>query len=306
MFDFPLHYALTDVFCGEAPVGRLAATLARDRVYPRPAGLVTFLDNHDLPRLASRCGRDDMSGALRTLLALRGRPAITWGTEVPLLGAEEPANRADFDWNAERRFEKEIALGLRMRAEWSGLRAASRQVWRLDDQVFAWVQGDESSAALVVVSRDDEARSVPLPSFGSWQDPTRRVPLTGSVTVPPGGVALATSSATGEAYSRWLEETRAPISVPWSVRLTGASVGDGDAVLLIGASEQLGAWDPAQAVRASRDGADFVATVQVPRGDVLEYKFVVRGDGGSLRWEERANRYHLVVGPGEVPARWEA
>ena len=124
--------------------------------------------------------------------------------------------------------------------------------------------------------------------------------------VPAGGVALATMSDGGESYERWLDAARSPEDVPWTVRLQGASISKGDVVLLVGGSEQLGAWDPTRAVEATRDGNDFVATVQVPRGDVLEYKFVVREDGGALVWEQRDNRYQLVLGAGTVSARWEA
>lgn len=306
MFDFPLHYALTDVFCDDAPVGKLAATLARDRVYPDAAQLVTFLDNHDLPRIASRCGQDPLSGALTTLLALRGRPSITWGTELLLDGAEEPANRADFDWEAERRFEKQIALGLRMRADWSALRASTRQVLVLEESVFAWVQGDEDSAAVVAINLGEEPRTVELPPLGDWQDPAMRSDLEGAVTVAPGAVALATTRGEQPGMGVWLTDARAPESVELVVRLEGASLSKFDEMLLIGASTELGAWSPSKAVPAKRDGRDFVARVTVPRGDVLEFKFVIRQDGGSLLWEDRPNRYHLVVGGGEVTAGWEA
>ena len=56
MFDFPLRYAMVDVFCQDAHPGRLVGVLSLDRLYDNPRGLVTFLDNHDLPRIASGGG----------------------------------------------------------------------------------------------------------------------------------------------------------------------------------------------------------------------------------------------------------
>ncbi len=97
MFDFPLYYAATDVLCRGAHPGRLGATLAQDRLYPDPAMLAKFADNHDLPRIASACPVED-AGVLRLLVELRGQPVITWGTEWWLEGAEEPANRATPPW----------------------------------------------------------------------------------------------------------------------------------------------------------------------------------------------------------------
>jgi len=306
MFDFPLHYALTDVFCDDAPVGRLAAALARDRAYSDPSALVTFLDNHDLPRLASRCDRDAMAGALSTLFALRGRPSVTWGTELPLSGAEEPANRADFDWDAERVFEKQIALGLRIRSRWGALRAPSRQVWVLDDGLFAWVQGDAQTAAFIAVNRGDTERSVTLPDFGQWLDPALGRPAGSSLRIAPGAVAIVTADAGPERMAPWLESVARPARVDVTVRVTAPSLADGEQLLLVGASDELGGWDPARAVAAQSVGGDLVATVSVPQGDVLEFKFVRRDEAGGLVWEQRANRYHLVVGRGEIRAGWEA
>ena len=303
MFDFPLHYALTDVFCAGAAPGRLAAMLEQDALYPDPSALVTFLDNHDLPRLASRCEAGDAVAALSVLLALRGRPSISWGTELPLDGAEEPANRADFDWDAERRWEKHIALGLRMRAAWSGLRATEREMLALDDGLVAWVQADEDSAAVVAVNRGDQARTVALPDLGSWQDPARRSGVE-ELNVAPGGVALAVTEGEGSALADWLARETGDVEV--TVRLEGASIVKGDTSLLIGASEALGGWNPQEAVPTRMADGAFVATVEVPRGHVLEFKFVTRQDSGHLVWEERPNRYRLVQDAGEIVARWEA
>ena len=36
MFDFPLYYAMTDVFCRGAHPGKIAAILGADRLYPLP------------------------------------------------------------------------------------------------------------------------------------------------------------------------------------------------------------------------------------------------------------------------------
>ena len=97
VFDFPLYYALIDFFCHDAAPGRLATMLAQDFRYAHPERLVTFLDNHDLPRIASACNQDvaRIESAWKLLFSLRGVPSMTYGTEVGLLGASEPENRGD-------------------------------------------------------------------------------------------------------------------------------------------------------------------------------------------------------------------
>ena len=98
MFDFPLSFALRDVFCEGKSVGRLAAVLAADRLYDDPAGsLVTFIDNHDLPRVRTLCGGEveRVKHALTAQYAMRGVVALHYGTESGLEGADEPHNRGD-------------------------------------------------------------------------------------------------------------------------------------------------------------------------------------------------------------------
>ena len=76
-------WAATAVFSGRAPAKALAAALRRDGLYPRPDLLVTFLDNHDTPRLAAVEGVTParLRLAVAFLLTTRGIPQITWGDE---------------------------------------------------------------------------------------------------------------------------------------------------------------------------------------------------------------------------------
>ena len=82
VYDFPLRYALVDVYCKGAPVSRLAGTLSLDALYPDPDGqLLTFLDNHDLPRIASECAEGGRGPEeLHQALAPIDRWADRWAT----------------------------------------------------------------------------------------------------------------------------------------------------------------------------------------------------------------------------------
>ena len=50
LFDFPMYYGIVDSFCKDAPTERMASLLWMDHSYPEDLQLVTFLDNHDLPK----------------------------------------------------------------------------------------------------------------------------------------------------------------------------------------------------------------------------------------------------------------
>jgi glycosidase len=96
VFDFPMYQAATAVFSGRAPASALAQVLRRDGLYPRRDLLVTFLDNHDTPRLAAVPGvtPERLRLAIAFLLTTRGIPQITWGDEIGLPGHMD--DRRDF------------------------------------------------------------------------------------------------------------------------------------------------------------------------------------------------------------------
>ena len=104
LFDFPVAFALKDVFCKGAHMGRLASVLSEDRVYDDPSKLVTLLDNHDLPRIASECRAESRRDAFTALSMIRGTPSITYGTEDRLTGTGEAETRADKPWPPRNQF----------------------------------------------------------------------------------------------------------------------------------------------------------------------------------------------------------
>lgn len=98
LFDFPLYYALRDVFAKRQPVQRLAEVLAADRHYVNPQVLVTFLGLHDTPRFMNEPGAtsEGLKLAFTYLLTTRGTPLIYYGDEIALPGGGDPDNRRDF------------------------------------------------------------------------------------------------------------------------------------------------------------------------------------------------------------------
>ena len=279
-FDFPLHYAMRDVVCDGGPAAAIPAVLDRSR-HDAPGRWITFLDNHDTPRITTMCHgeawRVDL--ALELLFALRGRPMVTWGTEWGATGAGEPDNRADMRWApadaAERDGWMSRLVLLRSRAAERRTTPALREgrsrtlaigldwfvVERAAGAERRWVVYNGGAAPIEVAGLHVDAHDV--------------------VVVDPTALGL-----------------RAPVvrSGPVRVRVSGVPpLGPGDTVRLVGGAPELGDWVP---------GAAPVVPGRV-RLDAAVYAYklaIVRADG-RVEWSAAANGFRLGGG-GELEVRW--
>jgi len=291
VFDFPLHYAMRDVFCEGQPLGRVASTLALDTLYGSELPpLVTFLDNHDRPRIGD-CERAPL--ALAFLLTARGRPAITYGTEIRSSGAEEPANRGDMVFGLAHPMESDIRTWLHLRAISEAVRSGRTVTHELEDHWLLQSRQLDSEALLVAVNLGNTTRTVDLGAHlgevdleSSW----RVEETTQPIRVNPGRRVFEVGP---QSMRVWRTTGAVPSptarSVPVEIRVKGAPPG---AAVLVGAGD-LGGWDPSRGVPGRRGPKGVLHfTLQRPVGGVIAYKIAITGD--ETTWEERPNRYHLV------------
>ncbi|HEY1696328.1 MAG TPA: alpha-amylase family glycosyl hydrolase [Polyangiaceae bacterium] len=198
-FHFPLHAALVDAFAKGGSVDAVASAVAATYGAlgeDRALRLVTFLDNHDVPRFLSEAPPDTPADllarryavALAALFTLPGIPQLYQGDELAMLGAHGQ-NRADMPawaWTAEGRAGAHDGFAGDAAATWAlverlaRLRAAEEGLWRgsfvellrqgVHGNVLAYLRGD----VLVVLSNDASSVTVPL-RFGAlapWPDGT--------------------------------------------------------------------------------------------------------------------------------------
>ncbi len=295
LFDFPLHGALNDVFCrGEAPL-KLASVLANDRLYPDANSLVTLLDNHDLPRIASSCQQDmaKVSEAMTALFFMRGVPSIIWGTEVMLTGEKDPANRAPMRFSPHP-LQKTIALLAAARAATPALLKGVTAVIDVGDDQVALVRQSGDSAAVLLVNHSSRPYSPErLSALGvkSW----RRVDGTEGekASVPPFSTALFT--AVGARGRDVAVSTR-------TVRFEVAPRASADGLKVVGSAPELGLWNVAQAPSLVSGYAE----VTLPEHAVVEYKLVRAATGRPVEWQSGANRWFQVERAGRpIVVSWE-
>lgn len=91
-------------------------------------------------------------------------------------------------------------------------------------------------------------------------------------------------------------------AVETTIVLTGAKLGKDEEVLVCGASDLLGDWDPTRARPMARKGDEWMATLTVPPGAELPFKFVRRTKDGDVVWEKGDDRT-LVAKP-RIEVSW--
>jgi len=310
VFDFPLYFAMTDVFCKDEPPVRLAATLTQDRLYPDAAkGLVTFLDNHDLPRVASACKKDTdrLVQALTFMLTARGTPSFTYGTEFQMEGAKEPDNRADMVFVAA---SDPVTLAMRellaLRRDHPVFVDGVSRIVTLTDELLVYARILPDEAALVIVNRGASAASVAVPGdlAGSARDALTGDELgEGPIAVPPRSTRVALLSPKGGSKAAFRAAAPRMMKTTFSVRGVPA-LAAGETVVISGGAPELGGWNPARAkgLRRAKDGA-FVGELSLAAG-AYEWKLVVLSKDGAPKWESGGNRRLLVERAGDVTVDW--
>lgn len=269
-FDFPLHYALRDVVCDGAPAGAIPAVLDRTRDEPAERW-ITFLDNHDTPRITTMCHdaswRVDL--ALQLLFTLRGRPMLTWGTEWGAVGSGEPDNRADMRWAARdavdaARHDRRVELLRRLVAAREGsvaLREGTTRTLGLGESWFVVERAAGGESRWVGYNGGDK----PV-TFAGWRLEPRAVAV-----VDPRAARL-----------------RAPVvlSGPVEVSVRGVpALGAGATVRLVGGAPELGDWRP--------EAAPVVPGNVTLAAAAYAYKLAIVRADGRVEWSPAPNRVQL-------------
>lgn len=168
-FDFPLYYAIKDVWGQGQSMRRLGEIFEKDHLYPNPNLLSPFIDNHDVPRFvheANGRGRDRLMAAMGFLFTIRGMPMMYYGTEVALPGGADPDNRRDMQFNRDPELQNYVKRLTRMRKQYPALRRGKQlEMWQ-DDRVYAFTrltpQRDQEVMAFFNNGNSPETRSIPI------------------------------------------------------------------------------------------------------------------------------------------------
>jgi glycosidase len=222
VFDFPLWHASLLAFTGKAPLRALRDQLKYDALYPDPAKLTVFANNHDTARFMSLDGATLEGGMMHLAftLSVRGIPQLYYGEEIAMEGKDDPDNRRDFPGgfpgdprNAfvasgrqpkEQRMFEWTRAWLRLRAEHSALRSGSLIDLFYDDDTYVFARKDYNETVIVAFNRSGQEKKLAVPvNVVDLKDGARLAALIGTTTsaqVAKGQATLTLPARTAVAY----------------------------------------------------------------------------------------------------------
>ncbi len=316
MLDFSLQRALEESLARGAGPGfeLVESVFVRDSLFDDCRHLVTFLDNHDIPRFMSAGAterRVDM--ALALILTCRGTPCIYYGTEQYLHndtnGGADPYNRPMMEkWDTGTPAFNIVSKLAAVRKANKAVQMGSHRRKYLSPDVYAYTRVYRDSCCLAVFNRGPETQIslelVELPD-GSYRDE-----LAGrTVTVKAGridGLQLGRDTALVVSYAA---PARAKTGLELTFVLNGFRTSYGERVKVTGNCPELGNWDIAKAFPLEYINENMWLG-HLPAGDsagkAIAYKFVVEKDGDGRIYENRPAHFRHLPKEGflELQHRW--
>ncbi len=313
VLDFSFQYAAQAVLCDGQPWRRLAEVFHQDSVYDDATELITFLDNHDMPRLLSAgLPVEHLPLAVTLLLTARGVPCIFYGMEQALHcdeeGGGDPYNRPMMEkWDLDTRVAQILPRLTALRRRNLAVQRGFTSDVRVDAEVYAFARMHGESVTLTILNRGGATRldlqDVHLPD-GDYHDVLlgREAPIRvagGRVE----GLRLEPGACIALEHSVPLPESRSRVVV----RLNGYEAKLGERVVVMGDAAELGQWDPKRAaalhyVNANLWTGDLL--FEQSAGRQVLYRFAVLSREGQVRYEDCVPRE--AHAPESGVSRWRA
>jgi cyclomaltodextrin glucanotransferase len=310
VLDFALAGAIRSAFSGHEPGGfhLIERVLAMDPVYRRSTALVTFIENHDMPRFLSICpSHGDLELATVLLLTLRGIPCLFYGTEQYLVndsdGGHDPYNRPMMDaWETGTRLSGIIRTLASLRKSNRALSYGRHGQKYISDGLYAFTRRYRENRVFVIVNKGDFA-SLDI-EHSDLPDGPHTCLLTGQhVVVEQGAVRQLSIQGKGACV---LAVQGEPLKATTVVKfqINDYITHPGEVMAVCGDAPELGAWD-----------VDFCPKLEYINGDVwfaevgfhesagrpIRFKFVVlRPSGQQPVFENLVCRTFLLPRGGSV------
>ncbi|OGS57987.1 MAG: hypothetical protein A3J79_09510 [Elusimicrobia bacterium RIFOXYB2_FULL_62_6] len=313
MLDFSLQRGLEDCLARNIQGGfHLVDNVFRqDCRFNNCHELVTFIDNHDMPRfLSSGATPKRMELALALILTARGTPCVYYGTEQYLHNdtdcGKDPYNRPMMEkWETNTPAFKLIKALAAVRKANRGVQLGSHRVKYLTEDIYAYSRVFRSHCCFAVFNKGPAAMitvaHLELPD-GTYKDALseRKVAVSGGRIE---NLALEQDSALVLSHT---PSVRSAPGLKTTFILNGYTTSLGQTVRVVGNCPELGGWDinksfPLEYVNENM----WLGEVNMAESSakLVAYKFVLLNPDGSFCYEDFTAHVRRLPNGGDVAFR---
>ena len=311
ILDFGFCAEIRRCFSGNDGAGftALSRILDRDGNYAGASELVTFFENHDMPRLQSLgVSNRQLELALVLLLTSRGIPCIYYGCEQYLHddtdGGEDPYNRPMMKEWGETEATRLIGILAEERRKNQAIQLGGHWTRWIEENIYVYLRRYGGSRCLVFLNKGAE-RELTVADL-DFPDGVHTCLLSGrEVPIKDGSASLTLEAESATVLTLRADPPSAKVVV--RVQINGAPTAPNDRLALTGDCEELGFWnlEKARELECVNSNTWFVElSFEVSAGRAVGYKYVIfpAGEGKGPQRENCTVRRRLV--PQEGVAKW--
>ncbi len=286
-----------------------------DYLYNTATELITFFDNHDMPRFQSiNADPAILRLAVNLIMTSRGIPCLYYGTEQYLHndtnGGNDPYNRPMMEqWNTDTQIYQDLQLFSKLRRLNPAVSLGSQTQKYVTSDVYCYVRRYRDSRCFVAINRG-VAITIDI-STTDLEDGEYRCILTHRpFDVKDGklsGVHLAEKEAIVLSYVG--ERVKGQTIV--RVQLNGIKTHPGETVVVLGDCSELGNWEISKAYALEYINANTwfgEIAFNETAGKPIAYKYALWRDNQSPLYENLVCRRWILVDQGTIKWRddWAA
>ncbi len=159
LVDFPMHFAINDVFGRGKGMGMLKAAIDNSSIYKNRYLYGTFIDNHDVSRFVNVAGskvNEKLKQALTFQMTYTGIPIIYYGTEIAMEGGEDPNNRKSMDWEKESEVRDYMKKLTKLRKDNTVFTMGDIKVLNIADSYIAYSRSYMGETAIVLLNTKNQ------------------------------------------------------------------------------------------------------------------------------------------------------
>ena len=310
ILDFGLCDGIRFCMSGKEPGGfyQVEKVLAYDRVYHRANELVTFIDNHDMPRFLSIVtDKRLLDLALVLLLTLRGVPCLFYGTEQYLCnntdGGQDPYNRPMMEsWDTAAPPFQLVQSLLRLRESNQALAYGSHHTAWVNEDFYLYTRNYRDSAVMVMVNKSEQDHVVHAEAI-RMPDGDHVCQLTGrTISINQGRIeGYGVPARSAMVISVAGQPVQGDVVVVF--QLNGFETKPGQSLAIVGSCDELGNWhhDHAYGMEYVNQNT-WIASVPFNHkaAKLVNFKFLIRQDGAEPILESVINRKLLLPEQGTI------